>query len=201
MIRLLGALCAASVLLVCPALRAQVVEFESGGQKYQTLSRSGLTIMYTHMPHPIHEYAVIQVVISNGSQGPYAIRPEDFSYTRADAQTVHASSAQSVIQTLMEKGNGSDVIKLMTTYESIVYGNPKFKSTNGYESRRQAALAFGQTKMKAATAAAVLAFAATKMPPGESTDGAIFFATVGKPLEHGRLIVRTNTDVFEFNAE
>ena len=47
----------------------------------------------------------------------------------------------------------------------------------------------------------MLAFGATKMTPGESTDGAIFFPTNGKPLDHGRLLVKTNTDVFEFNGE
>ena len=201
MIRLLGAWRLASVLLVCPALHGQVIEYESNGQKYQTLTRSGVTIMYTHMPHPVHEYAVIQVALSNGAPGPYAIRPEDFTYTRTEAPSVRAATAQSVIQTLMDKGNGGDVIKLVTTYEALVYGNSHFKSTNGYESRREAALAFGQTKMKAATAASVLALAATKMSPGESTDGAVFFANAGKALEHGRLVVRTNTDVFEFKAE
>jgi hypothetical protein len=200
MIRLLGALCAASVSLLLP-LRGQVIEFENNGLKYQTLTKSGITIMYAHMPRALHDYAVIQVDIANGSAGPYALRPDDFDYVRPDASSVRASTAQTVVATLMQKGSGSDVIKLMTTYEAMVYGNAHFKSTNGYESRREAALAFGQTKMKAATAAAVLAFAATKLAPHESTDGAVFFATSGKGLEHGRLIVRTNTDVFEFNAE
>ena len=200
MIRLLGALCGALVVVLCP-LHGQVIEFESNGQKYQTLTKSGVTIMYAHMPKDVHEYAVIQVAISNGSSGPYAIRPEDFSYARAEGGDLHAASAQAVVSELMQKAKGSDVIKLMTTYEALVYGNSHFKSTNGYESRREAALAFGQTKMKAATAAAVLALAATKMTPGESTDGAVFFPNAGKPLEHGRLVVRTNTDTFEFNAE
>ena len=33
----------------------------------------------------------------------------------------------------------------------------------------------------------------TKLQPGESTDGAIFFAHDGKPLTGGKLVVRTNT--------
>jgi hypothetical protein len=33
---------------------------------------------------------------------------------------------------------------------------------------------------------------------GESTDGAVFFVTEGKPLGPGHLVVRTNTDLFEF---
>ena len=41
----------------------------------------------------------------------------------------------------------------------------------------------------------------TKLAPTESTDGAVFFANEGKPLTGGKLVVRTNTDVFEFNPE
>ena len=44
---------------------------------------------------------------------------------------------------LMQKGTGGDVVKLVTTYEDGVYGNTHFHSTNGYEQRRQAALAMG----------------------------------------------------------
>jgi hypothetical protein len=29
----------------------------------------------------------------------------------------------------------------------------------------------------------------------------VFFPSDGKPMGNGRLVVRTNTDVFEFNAE
>ena len=32
----------------------------------------------------LHEYTIIQVAVSNGSGGPYVIRPEDFSFVRAD---------------------------------------------------------------------------------------------------------------------
>jgi hypothetical protein len=62
-------------------------------------------------------------------------------------------------------------------------------------------LAFGQTKLKAAAAASVLALGTTKLEGGESSDGAVFFPNEGKPLTGGRLVVRTNTDVFEFNSE
>jgi len=55
-------------------------------------------------------------------------------------------------------------------------------------------------KFAAATASA-LALVQTKLGPGESTDGAVFFPTEGKPLGPGHLVVRTNTDVFEFNEE
>ena len=40
----------------------------------------------------------------------------------------------------------------------------------------------------------------TKLAPGESTDGAVFFPSDGKPLGPGYLVVRTNTDVFHFGT-
>ncbi len=200
MIRLLGACGLAASFLVIPA-PAQVIEFESHGQKYQTLTKSGVTIIFTHLPNHLHEYSIVQAAISNGSTSAYVIRPEDFSYVFGGGTSVHATNATEVIQMLMQKGNGGDVVKLITTYEASVYGNTHYKATNGYEQRREAALAFGGTKLKAAAAASALALGVTKLQPGESTDGAIFFAHEGKPLIGGRLVVRTNTDVFEFNTE
>jgi hypothetical protein len=93
------------------------------------------------------------------------------------------------------------VIKLVTTYESAYYGISRMRSTNGYEQRRQAALAETSTKLKAAATASALALVTTKLAPGESTDGAVFFPTDGKALGPGHLEVRTNTDVFAFNAQ
>jgi hypothetical protein len=180
--------------------QAQVIEFESNGLKYQTLSRSGVTIMFAHLPNHLHEYASIQVAVSNGSKGPYVIKPEDFSY-ELPGGSIQAVPAKTIVSMLMQKGNGADVVKLITTYEAGLYGNPHFRSTNGYESRRQAALAWNSTKLKAAAAASALALVATKLAPTETTDGAVFFATEGKPLAGGRLVVRTNTDTFEFNPE
>ena len=200
MIRLLGACGLAAAFLVIPA-PAQVIEFESHGQKYQTLTKSGVTMIFTHLPNHLHEYAIVQAAISNGSASPYVIRPEDFSYVFGGGNSVRATNATEVIQMLMQKGNGGDVVKLITTYEASVYGNTHYKATNGFEQRREAALAFGGTKLKAAAAASALALGVTKLQPGESTDGAVFFAHEGKPLIGGRLVVRTNTDVFEFNAE
>jgi hypothetical protein len=200
MIRLLGACLAAGAYLASPA-PAQVIEFESHGQKYQTLTRSGVTIIYTHLPNRLHEYAILQAAVTNGADAPYVIRPEDFYYVHNDGSSVRGANATNVVEMLMQKGNGGDVVKLITTYEASVYGNTHYKATNGFEQRRQAALAFGGTKLKAAAAASALALAVTKLQPGESTDGAVFFANDGKALTGGRLVVRTNTDVFEFNAE
>jgi len=177
---------------------AQVIEFESNGLKYLTLTRSGVTVMFAMMPQRLHEFAIIQVAVSNGSKAPYIIRPEDFTYVRSDGVVLRASSARNVIGMLEQKGSAGDVVKLVNSYESAIYGNTRVKSTNGYEQRRQAAIAMGSTKLKAAATASAMAMVQTKLAAGESTDGAVFFATEGKPLGPGRLIVRTNTDVFDF---
>jgi hypothetical protein len=71
-------------------------------------------------------------------------------------------------------------------------------STNGYEQRRQSVLAMGSVKLKAAAAASAIAMVQTRLAPGESTDGAVFFPTDGKILGAGHIVVRTNTDVFNF---
>jgi hypothetical protein len=188
--------------LAADAAMAQVIEFQSNGLKYQTLTKAGVTVMFAHLENHLHEYAIIQVAVSNGSHGPYVIRPEDFFYQRGDdLGTLHAVAARTVIEMLMQKGNGNDVIRLVTQYEASIYGNPHLRSTNGYESRRQAALAFSGSRLKAAAAASALAMVQTKLAPTESTDGAVFFANEGKALTGGKLVVRTNTDVFEFNPE
>ena len=86
------------------ALSAQVIEFESNGFKYQTLTRSGVTVMFAQMPSHIHEYTILQVAVSNGSPGPYVIRPDDFSYEHPDGRSIRAVPAQTVIAMLMQKG-------------------------------------------------------------------------------------------------
>src|SRR5262249_38792425 len=144
------------------------------------------------------EYAIIQVAVSNGSEAAYNVRPEDFRFVRADGSQIAATPARAVISMLAQKGSGNDVIKLVGAYEAAVYGNQNMRSTNGYEQRRQAALAMSGNKLRAAATASALAFVQSKLAPGESTDGAVFFVTEGKPLGPGKLVVRTNTDVFEF---
>ena len=201
MMRLLG-VCGLALLLPYPRVHAQAIEYESNGLRYQTLTKSGVTIMYAALPSHLHEFTSIQVAVSNGSEGPYVIRPEDFTYVRDASVAVRAAAARTVISMLQRKGSGSDVIKLASSYEAAVYGNLRLRSTtNGYEQRRLAALSMGSTKLKAAATASALALVQTKLAPGESTDGAVFFPTEGKPLGPGRLMIRTNTDVFEFNQE
>ena len=180
---------------------AQVIEFETNGLKYQTLTKSGVTIMFATLPQRLRDYAILQVAVSNGSKAPYIIRPEDFTYVRLDESVLRASPARVVVGVLEQRGSASDVIKLVTSYENSIYGNQQLKSTNGYEQRRQSVLAMGSVKLKAAAAASALALVQTKLMPGESTDGAVFFPTDGKVLGFGHLVVRTNTDVFNFTTD
>jgi hypothetical protein len=187
---------------VCLSIPGQVIEFESNGLKYQTLTKRGLTLMVAQLPGHVREFTILQVAVSNGSPGPYTIRPEDFSYKKDDGSELHAWPARDVVQLLREKGGRGDVMKLVSAYETALYGIPHMRVANAYESRRQAALAeVASTKLKAAAAASAIAFVQTKLLPGESTDGAVFFGAEGKAFGPGRLIVRTNTDVFEFQAE
>jgi hypothetical protein len=181
---------------------AQVIEFESGGLKYQTLTRNGLTVMFAHLPANLHDYAILQVAISNGAQAPCTIRPEDFTFVHADGSAINAAPARQVVSALIEKGNRSDVIKLVSTYEMALYGMTRFRPTNGYESRRQQYLAeVSSTKIKAAAAASVIALVQTKLVAGQSTDGAVFFPVDGRRLGAGRLIMRNSGGEFTFNME
>lgn len=193
---------AALLVGVCLAIPGQVIEFESNGLKYQTITKGGVTLMVAHLPGHVRELSILQVAVSNGSSGPYTIRPEDFTYKRDDGTELHAWPARDVVLMLRQKGGRGDVMKLVSAYETALYGIPHMKVANSYEARRQAALAeVNSTKLKAAAAASAIAFVQTKLLPGESTDGAVFFGAEGKAFGPGRLIVRTNTDVFEFQSE
>ena len=90
--------------------------------------------------------------------------------------------ARTVVNSLIDRASKSDVIKLITAYESGIYGNSQYKSTNGYEQRRQSALAeFTSTRLKAAAAASAIALVQTKLVPGQSTDGAVFYTLTESP--------------------
>lgn len=186
-----------------PALaRAQAIEFESGGLKFQTLTNSGLTIMFAHLPLQVREYAVLQVAVSNGSGTAWSVQPENLSFVRTAGGSTQASAARVVVGQLIEKGSRNDVMKLVSAYELSLYGISRFHSTNGYEQRRQAALAeVSSTRLKAAAAASAIALVNTRLAPGQSTDGAVFFSNLGKPLTGGRLVARVGSLVFEFNPE
>src|SRR5580658_3356327 len=181
------------------ALHAQIIEFESGGLKYRTLTRGGVTIMWAHLPMHIREYAVLQVAISNGSPVSWQVKPQDFRFDKAEGDRLGALPAATVVQQMMDHASRGDVIKLITAYESALYGNTRVHSTNGYEERRQNAQAeLGGGKLRAAAAASAIAFVATTLLSGQSTDGAIFFLNSGKPLGAGKLLVNAAGETFEF---
>lgn len=190
------------MLLFSVGAASQVIEFESNGLKYQTLTKRGVTVMYATLPSHVRDFTILQAAISNGSEAPYVIRPEQFTFLRPDGAQMRAWSARDVVSLLIEKGSRGDVIRLVSTYESALYGMSRMRSTNGYEQRRQAALAeVSSTRLKAAAAASAIALVETKLGPGQSTDGAVFFQTPDRRLPLGRLVIRTNTDTFEFKAE
>lgn len=184
------------VAVVCPA---QVIEFESGGLKYQTLTKNGVTIMFAHLHARVREYATMQVAVSNGSGKPVIIRPDDFVWELGDKSTMRPVPARKVVSEMLEKGGRGEVVGLVSAYETGLYGMTQLRTTSGYESRRRAALAeVNSTKLKAAAAASAIAFVQMKLAPGESTDGAMFYATGGKALPAGTLHVRAAGEIFDF---
>jgi hypothetical protein len=189
--------------LICAvaALRGQAIQFESGGLFYQTLTRAGVTIMFAELPVQVREYAVLQVAVSNGSPSTRTVKGEDFKFMRPDGTTLVATPAGAVVEEFLEKGSRGDVIKLVSTYEMGLYGLGRFRSTNGYEVRRRNMLAevSGQ-RLKAAAAASAIAFVTTRLKSSESTDGAIFFPTQGKPIGQGTLRVTVGTELFEYEV-
>ncbi len=189
----------AALLVFAPLSAGQVIEFEQNGLKYRTLSRQGLTVMVAQMPAHIREYAIVQVAVANGSKAPQVIRPEQFRFERGEGNVLRAAAARAVVTSLIEKGNRNDVIKLVSAYESALYGMGRMQSSGGYYQRRQQALAeVSSTKLKAAAAASAIALVEIKLPMGQSTDGAVFFPSEGKPLGNGKLIVHTAADDFVF---
>jgi len=190
-----------ALLLTVAGLTAQGIRFESGGLQYQTQTRAGITIMFTELPVQIREYAVLQVAVSNGSPSGRTIKVEDFHFVRPDGTTLTATPAPNVVEEFLEKGNRNDVIKLISTYELGLYGLGRFRSTNGYEVRRRNAQAeLSSQHLKAAAAASAIAFVTTRLKPAESTDGAIFFPTQGKPIGAGKLVVTLGAEVFEYEV-
>jgi hypothetical protein len=190
-------------LLVFSAARAQVIEYESNGLKYQTLTRKGLTVIVTHLPNQVAGFGLLQVSVSNGSQIYWTVRPTDFAYEKTEL-TLGAISADQVVDVLLDRGTHMDVVKLMKSYENTLYGIPNMRSTNGYEQRRQNMMSFGiSTRLKAAATASAIALPQTRIPPGQSTDGAVFI-----PLNHelkiltgGRVTFHCDGEKFEFNPD
>ncbi len=192
---LLAAACAG------PAV-AQAIEFESNGLKYQTITRDGLTIMFAPLPTLVKNYVVLQVAVSNGSPSVRTVKPEDFRFERTDGTALGASPARDIVQRFLDRGGRNDVIKLVGTYEMGLYGLSRFQSTNGYEQRRQAALAeVNSSRLKAAAAASAIVLVPTRLRPGESTDGAVFFIAAAHQWGEGRLVAQVGAERFEFNLD
>ena len=189
-------------LAACLCLPAQIIEFESNGLHYKTLTKNGVTVMFASLPSHVRDYSIMQVAVSNGSPIAWMVKPEDFSYRRQDGSISPASPALTVVNSLIAKASRHDVIKLVTTYESGIYGNARLQSTNGYEVRRQNALAEGvSAKLKAGAAASAIALVPTKLAAGQSTDGAVFLPNGGKRFGPGTLVVHTGGETFEFPFE
>src|SRR5258707_5121225 len=163
------------VLLACP-LAAQVIEFEANGYQYKALTKNGLTIMFAQLPSHVREYSILQVAVQNGSKSVFNLRPEDFVFRRDDGTQLSGVPAQEVINHLIQKASRHDVMKLVVAYDGGLYANSKYRATGGYETRRQNALAETSAKIKAAATASAIALVPVKLTPGQSTDGAIFYA-------------------------
>jgi hypothetical protein len=182
--------------------KPQIIEFESGGLKYQALTRNGVTVMFSPLPLRIRDYSVIQVAISNGAPITWTVKPEDFRFEKSGGGTVQALPARTVVDNFFEKAGRGDVIKLVAAYEATLYNNAQIHSTNGYEARRQNAFAdLGSNRLKAAAAASAITMVTTKLAPGQSTDGAVFFVSQGKPLGAGQFVVNTAGETFVFPVE
>ena len=193
---------AVGIVLAPQVISAQIIPFESNGLQYKTLTKSGVTVMFAYLPAHLKEYSIMQVSISNGSPISWTVKPEDFNYQQQDGAMWQADPALTVVENLLAKAGRHDVIKLVTTYERGVYGNEHMQTTNGYESRREAALTYGvSSRLKAGAAASAIALVATKLKSGESTDGAVFFPSNGRLLGPGTLSIHTGGENFEFPSE
>ncbi len=179
------------------------LEFQSRGLDYEALTREGVTVMFSPLPPHIKDFNIIQITVTNGSPVSWTVKPEDFAFIRQDGTVLQSLSADYVVESLLEKASRNDVIKLQILYENTIYALSNFRSTNGYEQRREAAMAqFVNRGFKAAAAASAITFVATKLRSGDSTDGAVFFGnkTKEKGLGAGRLVVRTCGEIFLFQV-
>lgn len=177
------------------------VEFESRGLEYQALTKNGITVMFAPLPPHIKDYNIIQVTVTDGSLVSWTVKPSDFTFVRQDGTVLQPVSADDVVESLLERAGRSDVIKLQLLYEDSIYALSNFRSTNGYEKRREAAMAqFVKPGLKAAQAASAIILVPTKLKSGDSTDGAVFFENRSKEkaLGGGRFIAHTCGEIFEF---
>jgi|GEM_PF-1208694 len=179
------------------------IEFESRGMEYEALTENGITVMFAPLPPHIRDYNIVQITVTNGSLLPWTVKPADFSFTRQDGTLLLPVSPDEVVESLLQRASRNDVIKLQLLYEDSIYALSNFRSTNGYEQRREAAMAqFVNRGFKAAAAASAITFVPTKLKSGDSTDGAIFFEnrTKDKTLGAGHLTAHTCGETFLFEV-
>jgi len=182
------------------------IEFESHGLEYDALTKNGITVMFAPLPPHVKDFNIVQITVTNGSLVSWTVKPSDFSITRQDGASLPSVAADDVIESLLEKASHNDVIKLQLLYESSIYALANYRPTNGYEKRREAAMAqFVNPRFKAAAAASAITMVPMKLKSGDSTDGAVFFEnkTKDKSLGPGRLVAHTcgETFVFDLPAE
>ncbi len=180
---------------------ATPLQFESHGMEYEALTRNGITVMFAPLPPHVGNYNIVQVTVTNGSLVSWTVKPGDFTFMRQDGTALQPVSADEVVANLLQKASRNDVIKLQLLYEDSIYALSNFRSTNGYEQRREAAMAqFVNRGFKAAAAASAITLVPTRLKPGDSTDGAVFFEnrTKDKMLGPGRLIAHTCGENFAF---
>jgi hypothetical protein len=192
----------AAMLVLSAGLTGQVIDFESNGLHYQALTRNSVTVTFAKLPSHIAAYNVFQVTITNGSPVSWVVKPEDFTFSRQDGSAIRATPADVVIASLLAHASKGDVVKLQLLYESSIYAMPpNFRSTAGYEHRREQAMTvMVNAKIKAAVAASAVTLVSTKLRTGGSTDGAVFFQNHEKVLGPGRLVVNTAGEVFQFDV-
>jgi hypothetical protein len=179
------------------------IDFESHGIHYEALTKAAITVMFAPLPPHVKDYNIVQVTVTNGSPVSWTVKPSDFSFTRHDGTVLQTISADEVVSSLLNKASRTDVIKLQLLYESSIYALSNFRSTNGYEQRREAAMAqFVNPRFKAAAAASAITLIPTKLKPGDSTDGAVFFEnrTKEKGLGAGRFVAHTCGETFFFET-
>ncbi|HEX6546190.1 MAG TPA: hypothetical protein VF023_07790, partial [Bryobacteraceae bacterium] len=150
--------------------RGQIIEFDSNGLHYQAMTRSGVTVTFAKLPPHIAGFNCMQVTVTNGSLVSWTVKPGDFSFDRQDGTVIQASPADVVIDTLLSRATKSDVVKLQLLYEATIYAlPPNFRSTAGYEHRREQAMTvMVNSRIKAAVAASAITLVPTKLKPGGS---------------------------------
>ncbi len=184
-------------------LQSVPMVFESHGLEYDSITRNGITVMFAQLPSRLKEFNIIQVTVTNGSPLSWTVRASDFNFVRSDGIVEESVSPDYVVETLLGHADRDDVIKLELLYENSISGLANYRSTNGFEKRREAAMAqFVNRGFKAAAEASAIAFVAIKLKSGDSTDGAIFFhnRTKEKNLGAGRLVAHTCGESFIFET-